>query len=149
MHPRAQSKCKSKRFVLVKTFWEENEPKSKEDLDVVFRKVNVLQHLQKIFATASSRWLQMCLLYHFPILREWLSITNGSGAISTTLTKNTATKKAPHDILYVGLEECLTNEIRCFQKQIDSLEEAIKYAELRQAHPQRNVFHDGIYKWKA
>jgi len=136
---RGANKSKSKRFVLVKTFFDEVGPKCKEDLDIVFRKVNVLQHLNKIFATSSSRWLQVMLFNQFPVLREWLLVKESVLKDILPLTCNTTTSKTTSDVLYVGLVECLETDTKTLQKQIRALEEAIVYAELRQAHPHQNV----------
>jgi len=132
------NKTKSKRFLLVQAFWDEAQPQSLEDLNVVFRKTNMLQHITKIFHTPSSRWLQTILLAQYPMLKEWVS--NNNNTSSTDYVVQTAvTRRKSEDALYVGLHECIQNDSKTLHRQIAALQEAIAYAEMRKAHPNENV----------
>lgn len=120
---------KPKRFQFITDFFSEHNPQTADDLDVVYKAVNMARYVRRIFQSATSPALQVALCRKFPLIQQLFGL------------KTHTHRNEPEQIVYVGLAECLLRHKQELEVQIAGLEDAQAYAELRLANPKQNMLH--------
>jgi hypothetical protein len=126
---------KSKRYLIVQSFWRDVAPTTSEDLNVIYQNVNMYQYVQKIFQNASARSLQTLLRHDFPLLHQLFGPPTSTLYHNNKQTSSTSLQPT----IYVGLYKFLQQYKQDLEIQTTALQHAIAYARMRQAHPDANV----------
>lgn len=121
---------KNKRLQFISDFFAECEPQSEQDLHTVYKTVDIMRYLRRVFQSSTSKMLQVSLCKEFALINQVF----GAAAY-------TKAQEEPDRVIYIGLHDALLQHKQDLQMQIKGLEEALLYARLRQQNPKQNMIH--------
>lgn len=124
------SNRKNKRLQFITDFFEECEPQSEEDLHTVYKTVDIMRYLRRVFQSSTSKTLQSSLCKEFDLINQVFGVAS-----------YTKQQEEPDRVIYIGLHDALLQQKQELQMQIKGLEEALAYARLRQNNPKQNMIY--------